>query len=66
MFKYRVEYFDDIEGNTSETGLVCEKTYEEALKSIIDYYGVPASIQMTIFSDNPILTHDEIKDLFDT
>jgi len=55
MFKYCVEYYDDIEGKIKERGVVSGETYEEALESILNYYGYPIiSIQMFIYEDSVV------------
>lgn len=66
MFKYRVEYFDDIEGNVEEAGLIGAKTYEDAVKALIEYYGVPNSIKIELYADSTVLPYNDIKNFFNS
>ena len=63
FFKYNVDWYEEEERTTlSETGIVCKKTYADAVKRVTDYYGDECILKLNIEQigeDEDILTEND-------
>ena len=63
FFKYNVDWYDEDERKTfNESGIVCRKTYADAVKRISDYYEDSCILSLNIeqFGENEdILTEND-------
>ena len=66
MYKYRVEFWDEVEGIvTYENGVTDGGSYSEAADHISDYYGVENLMSMKLEELDTILLDDDLKNMFD-
>ena len=63
FFKYNVDWYEEEERTAlSETGIVCKKTYADAVKRVTDYYGDDCILKLSIEQigeDEDILTEND-------
>ena len=69
MFKYTISFYDQIDGDTWEEGIVSAETYGKAADILVNYYGRSwvNSIELKEIDcdETAFVTKDELKKAFD-
>lgn len=61
MFKYKVNYWDEIESrNRDEVGLVAAKSWGKAVEKVREYYGSKNVSSITIEEWDDIISAEEV------
>lgn len=67
MYNFVVEYWDEMDQEPrTESGLVSADSYSEAIEKITEYFGENNIISIKSYVVEPIMTEEEILDMFET
>ena len=66
MFRYTVEYHDEITGELStSSGIVAASTYGAAADRLVEYHGLEYIVSVSIYMMDDVLCDEELRDMLD-